>query len=41
VLAGSDGIIVGSGIHGTDDAAGAAGAYAEISWTALIERGGG
>ena len=41
VLAGSDGIIVGSGIHGTDDAAGAARAYAEISWAALIERGSG
>tara|TARA_B100000282_G_C31721709_1_gene486346 strand:+ start:177 stop:986 length:810 start_codon:yes stop_codon:yes gene_type:complete len=38
VLAGSDCIIVGSGIHRADDPASAAKAYAEASWNALIER---
>tara|TARA_B100000282_G_scaffold294689_1_gene272326 strand:+ start:1014 stop:1811 length:798 start_codon:yes stop_codon:yes gene_type:complete len=38
VLAGSDCIIVGSGIHRADDPASAAKAYAEVSWNALIER---
>ena len=38
VLAGSDGIIVGSGIHGTDDPRGAAAEYARVSWDAKIER---
>ena len=38
VLAGSDCIIVGSGIHRADDPASAAEAYAEASWNALIER---
>jgi orotidine 5'-phosphate decarboxylase subfamily 1 len=38
VLAGSDGIIVGSGIHKADDVAEAAKQYAEVSWKALLER---
>lgn len=38
VLAGSDCIIVGSGIHRAEDPAAAAKAYAEMSWNALIER---
>lgn len=38
ILAGSDGLIVGSGIHRSDDPAAAARAYAEISWAALTER---
>ena len=38
VLAGSDGIIVGSGIHKADDPSEAAKQYADISWTALLER---
>ena len=38
VMAGSDCIIVGSGIHGADDPAAAAAAYAEMSWKALMER---
>ena len=38
VLAGSDCIIVGSGIHRAENPAAAAKAYAEISWNALIER---
>ena len=38
VMAGSDCIIVGSGIHGADDPAAAAAAYAEVSWKALMER---
>ena len=38
VMAGSDCIIVGSGIHGAEDPATAAAAYAEASWRALMER---
>ena len=38
VRAGSDGVIVGSGIHGSGSAADAARAYAEASWAALLER---
>jgi len=38
IIAGSDCIIVGSGIHGSTDPAAAAAAYAEISWKALMER---
>ena len=38
VMAGSDCIIVGSGIHGAENPAEAAAAYAEISWKALLER---
>ncbi len=38
VLAGSDCIIVGSGIHSAEDPASAAAAYAERSWKALLER---
>ena len=38
VMAGSDCIIVGSGIHGASDPAAAAAAYAELSWKALMER---
>ena len=38
VMAGSDCIIVGSGIHGAKDPAAAAKAYAEASWKALLER---
>lgn len=40
VLAGSDAIIVGSGIHKADDPVAAAKAYAEASWQALLERSG-
>ena len=38
VLAGSDAIIVGSGIHKADDARSAAREYAASSWRALLER---
>ncbi len=38
ILAGSDGIIVGSGIHKSNDPASAAKAYALESWKALLER---
>ena len=38
IMAGSDGIIVGSGIHKSDSPRNSAKAYAEISWKALIER---
>ena len=38
IRAGSDGIIVGSGIYKSDDPKGVAAAYAEISWQALTER---
>ena len=38
VLAGSDCIIVGSGIHKSDNPKEAAKAYAEKSWNALFER---
>lgn len=38
VLAGSDCIIVGSGIHKADDPAQAAKAYAAASWAGLLER---
>jgi orotidine 5'-phosphate decarboxylase subfamily 1 len=40
VLAGSDAIIVGSGIHRASSPAEAAAAYAEASWSALLERTG-
>jgi len=40
VLAGSDTIIVGSGIHGVEDRAEAAAQYAETSFAALLEREG-
>ena len=38
VLAGSDCIIVGSGIHKSEDPSAAAKAYAEASWQGLLER---
>ena len=38
IRAGSDGIIVGSGIYKSDDPKGVAAAYAEISWQALTKR---
>ena len=38
IKAGSDAVIVGSGIHGTDDPATAARAYAEATWSALSDR---
>ena len=38
IIAGSDCIIVGSGIHGAEDPAAAAVAYANASWKALLER---
>jgi orotidine-5'-phosphate decarboxylase len=38
VLAGSDCIIVGAGIHRSDDPAAMAKQYAEASWNALLER---
>ena len=38
VLAGSDCIIVGSGIHGSDDPASSAKAYADASWAGLLNR---
>jgi len=38
VLSGSDGIIVGSGIHRSPNPLEAARAYAEASWNALLER---
>lgn len=38
VLGGSDGIIVGSGIHGTSDPSGVAAEYARVSWNAKLER---
>ena len=38
VLAGSDCIIVGSGIHGADDPASSAKAYADASWAGLLSR---
>ena len=40
VLAGSDCIIVGSGIHKADDPGEAAAAYAEASWKGLLQRNG-
>ena len=40
IQAGSDGIIVGSGIYKSDDPRGVAAKYAEISWLALTERRG-
>lgn len=40
VEAGSDGIIVGSGIHKMDDPRAAAKQYAEVSWNALLKRSG-
>ena len=40
VMAGSDCIIVGSGIHKADDPAAAAAAYAEASWNGLLQRNG-
>ena len=41
VLAGSDCIIVGSGIHKSNDPASQAQAYADASWSALLERNNG
>ena len=38
ILAGSDCIIVGSGIHRADDPAESARAYAQASWNGLLER---
>ena len=38
VLAGSDCIIVGSGIHRANNPAAAAKEYASSSWNALVER---
>lgn len=38
IMAGSDCIIVGSGIHEASDPAAAAAAYAELSWKALMDR---
>ena len=38
VLAGSDGIIVGSGIYKSDQKSEVAKEYANISWRALLER---
>ena len=38
VIAGSDCIIVGSGIHGKEDSASAAAKYAQASWKGLLER---
>ena len=38
IMAGSDCIIVGSGIHGSEDPVAAAKAYAEVSWKGLMER---
>jgi len=38
VLAGSDGIIVGSGIHRSENPIQSARAYAEVSWSALLNR---
>ena len=38
ILAGSDGIIVGSGIHGVNNPQGAAEEYARVSWAAILER---
>jgi len=40
VLAGSDGIIVGSGIHRADNPTEAAKSYADVSWNALLQRSG-
>ena len=37
ILAGSDGIIVGSGIHGVNNPRGAAEEYARVSWAAKLE----
>tara|TARA_Y100000766_G_scaffold72414_1_gene60879 strand:- start:1916 stop:2710 length:795 start_codon:yes stop_codon:yes gene_type:complete len=38
IMAGSDCIIVGSGIHGASDPAATAAIYAELSWKALMDR---
>ena len=38
IRAGSDGVIVGTGIHGSDDPAAAAKAYADATWAALMSR---
>jgi len=40
VLAGSDCVIVGSGIHKANDPAQAAKAYADASWAGLMKRNG-
>jgi orotidine-5'-phosphate decarboxylase len=40
VVAGSDCIIVGSGIHKADDPGAAAAAYARASWEGLLKRNG-
>ena len=39
IKAGSDCIIVGSGIHKSDDPSGSAKSYAEVSWKAFLTRG--
>ena len=38
IKAGSDGVIVGSGIYGSDDPVSSAKLYAKESWRALVER---
>ena len=38
IKAGSDAVIVGTGIHKSDNAASAANAYAETTWSALFSR---
>jgi len=38
VKAGSDAVIVGSGIHKSTDPVAAAKAYADATWTALLSR---
>jgi len=38
IRAGSDGVIVGTGIHGSDDRVAAAKAYADATWAALMSR---
>ena len=38
IRAGSDGVIVGTGIHGSDDPTAAAKAYADATWAALMSR---
>ena len=38
IKAGSDAVIVGSGIHGATDPVAAAKAYADATWVALLSR---
>ena len=38
IIAGSDAVIVGTGIHKSEDPAGAAKAYADATWAALLSR---